>query len=50
MVVDERKDGWIEDRWIKAAMDERMSRDDQKHVSGGGLHGDQDPNEELKMD
>ena len=43
MVVDGRKDGGIEDRWIKAMMDERMSRDDQKHVSGSGLHGDHDP-------
>ena len=45
MVVDERKDGGIEDRWIKAMMDERMSRDDQKHVSGSGLHVYQDPSE-----
>ena len=25
-----------------------MSRDDQKHVSGSGLHVDQDPKEERK--
>ena len=48
MVVDGRKDGGIEDRWLKAMMDERMSRDDQKHVSGSGLHVYQDPREELK--
>ena len=46
MVVDGRKDGGIEDRWIKATMDERMSRDDQKHVSGSVLHVYQDPKEE----
>ena len=46
MVVDGRKDGGIEDRWIKAMMDERMSRDDQKHVSGSGLHVYQDPSEQ----
>ena len=47
-MVDQRKDGMIEYRWILATMGKWISRDDQKHVSGSGLHVYQDPKEELR--
>ena len=42
----DKKNGWIKDRWIQTLIGNGCQKDDQKHVSGGGLYFYQDPKED----